>query len=330
MNAGLHVFTPRSRRRGGIMVIFGLIFGVLMVTLSLTVDYGHILVCRWRLQTAVDAGALAGGMELVSPTGEFQYGEAERIALEIADSNISANYLVSFPSDRECVISGDLSVPLFLGPFLGIDDVVVSAHASAEISGIFSAAGIRPFGVEEPDSPFVFGELYDLKMGEPDETASGNFHALAIDGTGADVYRENIKHGSSETLSIGDWLPSEPGNMVGPTDDGIEYIMQLEVIEEGVEYILEQDQIAWDWYVNNTDVLEQSARLITIPVVGDWSGIYGRSEVQIVAFARFFLDGTVGTGKDCRVTGRFVESLVPGATGGGDGGYGAYTVRLIK
>lgn len=325
------VFTGR-KRRGGTMIFFALALAGLMAVLSLTVDYGHLLVVRWKLQTAVDAAALAAGRALVSPAGQgvtLQW-KAEADALAIATRNVTANYAVNFLSLSECEVTGNLSIPLYLGSFIGLNEAPVSARAVSQVTGVYSAAGIRPFGVEEEESGYVFGQLYDLKMGEPDPTAGGNFHALSIEGTGADVYRHNIMYGSSDTLSVGDWIPAEPGNMVGPTDDGIEYIMQLEVIEEGVDYILEQDQIAWEWYMDHVDALEASPRLITVPVVGDWSGTYGRSDVQIIAFARFFLDGTVGTGKDCRVTGRFVEAIVPGAVGGGDGGYGAYAVRLVQ
>lgn len=332
-------FKPGHKRRGGIIPLFAVALGVLMVTLSLTVDYGHLVVCRWKLQTAVDAGALAGGRELVSPAGTFQYTDAERTALEIAAHNIQAGYSVNFPSDKSCVMNGELSVPLLLGSFFGYDHVTVSARASAELSGITASSGIRPFGMEDPTTPFIFGEAYLLKLGPHDDnddgegdgyTHHGNFHAVAIGGTGGSNYRNNIKYGSDERINVGDWIDTEPGNMAGPTDQGVDYILQQEIIEEGVEYIMDQDQIAWEWYAAHPAILEVSPRLVTVPVIGDWSGVYGRSEVQVVGFASFFLEGTEGKGKDCRVVGRFVESFVPGATGGGGAGYGAYTVRLIE
>lgn len=329
------------KRSGNVLVVFATGLVVLLGLAALSVDYANFVVRRWKVQAAVDAAALGGAYELLDLVGAevTDYTPAENVANVLAASNIGASYSVSFPSSKTCQVVGSLTSNTYFAAVLGIRQVTVSARALASISPVSGGTGIRPFGVEEPIDSFVFGETYLLKLGPQDENDDGsgdgyahhgNFHAVAIGGTGSNVYRDNVKYGSDEVVRVGDWLPTEPGNMTGPTDQGVDYILQQEIIEEGVDYIMNQDQISWEWYRDHPEALEGSPRVITIPVIGDWAGVYGRSDVQVVGFANFFLEGTEGTGVDCRVTGRFIKSVVPGAYGGGNHGYGAYMVRLVQ
>lgn len=51
----------------------------------------------------------------------------------------------------------------------------------------------------------------------------GNFYCLDFGpkGEGANEYREHCKNGYPESMYEGDIIPTEPGNMIGPTEQGL-------------------------------------------------------------------------------------------------------------
>jgi hypothetical protein len=66
------------------------------------------------------------------------------------------------------------------------------------------------------------GLLLTLKSSNSTKVASSFYFALAIDGSnGANDYRWNIANCNTTIMKIGQRLTAEPGNMVGPTSDGI-------------------------------------------------------------------------------------------------------------
>ena len=53
-----------SDRRGAILVLAAIVMIVLLAFVAMTVDVGFVELTRTQLQSAADAGALAGAMEL--------------------------------------------------------------------------------------------------------------------------------------------------------------------------------------------------------------------------------------------------------------------------
>jgi hypothetical protein len=177
---------------------------------------------------------------------------------------------------------------------------------------ITAVKGIKPFGVEMQE--FIFATPYDLKEGAGDGT-TGNYGALALGGTGASNYRTNLINGYDDSvLHVGDSIETEPGNMAGPTLDGI-------------TSILDSDSHT------HTDDLSQlevgCPRVIIIPVV-DSLDVEGRSTVQIVGFSSFFLDEVIREGGHTTVTGRFIETIGAGTIDETGTGYGFYGTKLIE
>lgn len=139
---------------------------------------------------------------------------------------------------------------------------------------------IMPWGVPDLSNGsdaygfgYQHGETYTLKYcsGSSAGWGHGNFGALAMGGTGANVYRNNIINGyqgsvvSGVTVSAetGDTYAAEPGNMAGPTNQGL------------------------------------AARLpdhpyVRVPVVTAFG--HGRCQVTVLGFLSFKLVGTPGTG----------------------------------
>jgi hypothetical protein len=76
-------------------------------------------------------------------------------------------------------------------------------------------------------------------------------------------------------------------------------------------------------------VVKGSPRILIVPVI-DSLTVHGRSEVLIVGFAAFFLEGVGGHGNNNYVTGKFMQMVMPGDISTGVTGYGLYGSTLIK
>lgn len=165
--------------------------------------------------------------------------------------------------------------------------------------------GAVPLAVEKAD--FVVGQLVTLKLGAG-QANSGNFHALALGGTGAANYLRNLKYGFPGTVRVGHTLRTEPGNMVGPT-------------EEGIRWRIEQDPAA-----TADTVAAGSPRVMYVVVVDSFDGVHGRGEVSVAGFAAFFIEEYAGNGE---VRGRFLRWVTTGE-GGGPAAYGLQQVTLLQ
>ena len=314
---------PHSRRRGSVLVVAALSLGLLLAAGALAVDYGYAVLMRERLQRAVDAAALCGAMELAM--GRSNTAAAR--AVELGNTNLSADYSVSFPEGNRCHVDGTCSIRTFFAAFAGRDSMTVRARAEAIASPVSEVQGLRPFAIVPPEGGFVYGVTYTIKYGPGDETNTyhGNFNAVALDpeDKGAKDYLENIKYGSDRWIRIGsdittddDWIYTEPGNMAGPT-------------REGVNYLVGQDTHDWAYYQSMAGI-ELSSRLITIPIIESMADINGRELVHVIGFARVFLENAVGTGNDVDVYARFVKIATPNSrTGRNVSDYGAYGIRLV-
>ena len=201
------------------------------------------------------------------------------------------------------------NVPLYFAKVLGLASSQVTATATAEVKTYTGGTnGIVPFGIVKQN--FVFGQTYNLKLGGGDGY-NGNFQALALGGSGASTYTDNIKYGYKGTFKIGDWILTETGNMSGPTAAGVSY------------------RIGLDPASTFDNVASNSSRLIIVPVLESLL-VDGRSDVLVVGFAAFFLEGSGGGGNNSYVYGKFREKVTPGESSNGVPYYGLSVVTLTK
>lgn len=325
------------KRTGAVMTFVAIGLLVMLGMFALVVDAGLLFAERSRLVNAVDAGALAGVTALPDDQATATLRAkvfVQRNDPDVADSDIIVGF-ANTPSGTTTIVNGRINVtatknvPLMFAKFLGFETAPVSATASAGLKYFGSGSGVVPFGVtEETVSGMTAGERYILKFGPQlptDEDIStlgypvgpfrGNFGALAIGGSGASVYRDNIMYGSSTTLSVGDVISTEPGVMSGPTDTAVDY------------------RIGLDPSATYATVVDTSPRVVIVPIIDPGVGdISGRTDVTIKGFAAFFLEEFTGKGQTGFVIGSFIErkvvSGVPG--GGGSVDYGIYTYSLVN
>ncbi|MDP2949977.1 MAG: pilus assembly protein TadG-related protein [Chloroflexota bacterium] len=151
--------------------------------------------------------------------------------------------------------------------------------------------------------------------GCPDAGASGDFGLLDLGGgQGCDAYRDNIVNGAE--VAVNSTVPSEPGNCVGPTEQGLE--TRLEGTSTACDTFEETFQLvdgAWRFANNECDPWEAdgagSKRVVLVPVISDTD--QGKSYVTVYSLALVYLtneatDNICPTGNECDVKGIFVKA----------------------
>ena len=210
----------------------------------------------------------------------------------------------------------------------------VTAHAVAEVYDVCESQCVKPWAVPdrwgdtngnnrvdagEPYDPITtgyqapgdIGSTIVLKVGNPQSAiAPGQFFPIDLpplncgcgvnpQSGGAD-YRWNISNCNPYFVGEGDQLQVEPGNMVGPT-------------KQGVQELVDQDPGAY--WNSSTRGIEGSAfgrspRIILVPFFDPLTPpTSGRNYVTITKIGAFFIEGVQGNGD---VTGRFITATIDG------------------
>jgi hypothetical protein len=183
-------------------------------------------------------------------------------------------------------------------------------------------SGFTPFDADGNQSA-DYGMQMTLKIGSSeDRISSGWFQALALpnpDGSpssGGDKYRENIANCNPNVYEIGDTIPTETGNMVGPTKQGVD---DLVAKDPGASWNSSTKSIQGSCAPGTCPGGYQTTSPRIVPVVlFDIDSYFagtptGKSSVTISNIMGFFVEGMGGKGnKD--VIGRLVA--IPGLTKG--------------
>jgi Flp pilus assembly protein TadG len=290
---------------------------------ALAIDVGCMLTARKQVQNAVDSAALAGASGLLASTST-----ASDRAIYYAGRNDCLNQSVqisaadvTFPSSGRVRVQATRNMQPFFSQVFGIRQVAITANATAELGSLQGTKGLRPFCM--PRSGWDVGEEVVVKRGS--NGASGTPHSFfyCVDfppvnqgnpEQGASNYRDNIRNGTEYNVSIGDVLQVEPGNMQGPTS-------------QGVNDLIDADPGAyWDGHqVSGSNSGTASPRVIKVALYNpDNPPSNGRGEVTCIGLAAFFIDRM--DGQD--VVGRFIKTITTGDFGGG---YSLlYKVKLIQ
>ncbi|HHY46594.1 MAG TPA: hypothetical protein GX506_04755 [Firmicutes bacterium] len=306
-------FTQRRIRdeRGSAVIIVALAMMVLFSFAALVIDLGLIYLTRARLVNAADAAALAGVGALPDDPAEARtLAESFAVHNGVAPGRIS----VGISEDRrEIAVELSQDVELSFARVFGISTVRVGARSRAEVGIVRGLWGAVPFGVKQQD--LEYGVQYTLKYGAGGEGVPyhGNFGALALGGRGANNYRANIISGYQGILRVGDEVGTEPGNMAGPTRQGI---------QDRIGRCHHSPPCTYQHFTPGCP------RVIYVPII-DSLDVHGRGTATIVGFAAFFLEGIEGQGGHADVVGRFLR-LVTDAEIGGNQDFGLRSSRLVE
>ncbi len=290
----------RKNERGATLVTTAIFATAIVVFVGFVADAGVMMYQRTRMQVAADAAALAGAKALLNSEGQ-----AVVAAQELAKQNgfpIKADQVkvekgsrvtVAIDSPTDSLVSRVLAATQAQAepkaPAAQPANFVIGAKASADLHCIEVQHGARPWGVPETD--FAVGREYILKQGAGNST-KGNFQALALDGTGANIYRSAILNGSKTTVKNGDMITTETGNMNGPT-------------VTAVNQLVGNDRTSYEQARLNPS---RTPRVVTVVLLdnGSYFNANGRSNVQVSGFARFFITYTTNRGE---VYGRFMDRV---------------------
>jgi hypothetical protein len=294
----------RKAPKGQAMFIVILALPVIVGALTLVMDVGNLYYNQVSMQVAADSGVLAGALYLPSYPSQ-----AVSVAEDYAGRNgIKAGEIVSCtvsPDNKTVLITTSRNLPCFFCRVLGegtahadtapstetTSGTGIKVGASALIVPIKAATGVVPIGLNSGTN-LNFGNVVQLKQGQ---VGPGNWSPLALGGTGADNYRTNVQNGYPGSVSVGDSLQTETGNMVGPTNQAF------------------QDRISMGNNQFSTGTFQNhdlnDPRVMLIPIV-DFSNINGSSQVPMKGFAMMWIVSVSGQGT---ITCYFIQQSVPNA-----------------
>jgi hypothetical protein len=155
---------PRPTEHGGVLIIVVLSLTVLLGIAALAVDAGGFRAHRRQLQSAADAGALAGAQKLINHVSQAcssaAYYQRQNDASTdphnmIVDSKLDTSFceiLTSPGCSHACAVRVkplEADVPFVFGQVLGFLDTDVGARARARVVYLTRSKGLLPFGVED-------------------------------------------------------------------------------------------------------------------------------------------------------------------------------------
>lgn len=287
---------------GNVVVMLLLSLTVLLGFTAMVIDIGRLYHERSILQNAVDASALAGAQGLMS-----SQSEAASKAIEYAAKNsfpiTTGNLTITSDSVN---VSKQSTVQMTFAQIFGINEATVSAKAEAKVALVWPSKKITPITLEYTAVPHET-ELKCFNTG----ILHGNCGYLDINSNGASGLAYNIINGAD--LPVGTkFVQTEPGQKWGPVKSAFQTLI---------------DNDAGKPHCQKPETANQSCdRMIIIPLIKSWAGVNGKSTVEIVGFASYWVERL---DEPKRVVGKFQKMVTSGdmkAPGLGN----VYGVKLVK
>ncbi|MCA9246104.1 MAG: TadE/TadG family protein [Planctomycetales bacterium] len=153
----------KRRRRGATMILIALMMVMLLAMVAFAVDVGRMYATRSQLQTAVDAGALAAGLQLREDSDDIA------AAVAAGEDFVQQNRVGSFvtvPKDAIVVETGtwDKDTRLFTAGTVDADAVRVRATLDQEPFFFGKVLGNDTFAVPRAAISYAGGNPLDIIM----------------------------------------------------------------------------------------------------------------------------------------------------------------------
>lgn len=291
--------------RGSIPILVCLIITGLLAFTAYVIDVGMVYIERIKMSNAIDAAALAAVIEL--PNGDYK---AKSVAQDyLQKNNVNPKMVaITISSDHKSIeIIAVKDVYHKFASVIGINSSEVSVKSEATIDSIKSInSGIRPFAIEA--DKFSYGDLVTLKEGAGNGY-HGNYGAVALGGFGSNVFRGNALYGYNGTISIGDYIDTEPGNMAGACNE--------------IKNFINSEHSTFNNYPSG------SMRLWILPLV-DSLVENGRKQVLVVGFAEFYVEEVNKSAGKIEIEGRFIKYILSSDKDNTLNSIGLYKARLSK
>lgn len=291
--------------KGSVTVLVSLLVVALMGMLALVTDVGVVYAEKAKLSKAIDAAILAGGQEL---PGSISAARTVMETYLVANGVDINDVTITIAGDgKSASIVATKQVDHYFAKVLGFNQTGINETSKIELGNAASAVGgIRPFGVTKYD--FQYGDQVVLKTNGGDGY-HGNFGGLALGGSGACNLIGNALYGYESEIKVGDYIDTEPGNMASMINPIKNYIGQFNETFETFD--------------------RNSGRVWTVLVV-DSMEVNGRSAVEVVGFAQFFVEEIKKKSGKAQITGRFVRYVTNGDIDHSLDDTGVYAMRLVN
>ncbi len=279
----------------------------LLGAVALSTDVG-LLYYNWgSLQKGADSAVLAGANNLPSDAA----GAVVVADTFAAHNGIGATEIVAttVAADQQSItMRVSRTVPYSFAQLVGLWSGLVSVSATAGLEGAGSVSGTVPVGIDSRTT-YTYGQQVNLLTGQ---YGAGNWGPLALGATGATTFESNVEYGYAGSLSVGQMLTTETGQMVGPTVTAFDYRLSTGSAA----------------YPDGTFASHSISdpRIMTVPMV-DYANINGGSQVQILGFAELWL---VGMNSQETITTYFIKQVAAGVPSASAPNYGALQVVLIR
>lgn len=291
--------------RGQTAVLFTLAIVALVGAIGVCTDVA-VMYSNWEsMQRAADAAALAGANSLpVDPAGAIVAAESYAERNGLASSEIGTPSVS--PDDQDITVTASRTVPYYFARVLGLTSQLVRVSATASAPQSISSVGgvsnltsgvygttvgeypLIPIGLDY-STPYDYNQSVTLNQGQ---VGPGDWGSLALGGTGGANERTNLANGYSGPIAIGDYVPTEPGQKVGPVDQGFTDRINTALNDFPSGTFSSHDP--------------KDPRAVVLPLV-DWSTAQGRSLVLVKGFAMLWIDSANGG----TIQAHFIQQVVP-------------------
>jgi Flp pilus assembly protein TadG len=334
---------PRNER-GVVFLWVALFLTLILGFVALTIDIAKLMTARSQLQNAADAAALAGASAIDPATGAIvgataiqrvqQTAALNRAFVDIPEAVVvDAADVVTTATTCQVTVrrEGANSVVTYVAKVLGIYSLDMTATATAKVDTVSSVlCNVVPLAAAPLTSPtFEIGQVYVLKL-PGGSGMTGQYLALDLTVCKAQtpecagetetskIYSCLLAHGSCCAMSVAQVLDTKPGNMSGPTRDGILYRFNNDTVRT--------QNITYSQYLS---LGGNGSRVVVVPITTN-APVGGNAKVTIKEFGTFFLRNIPGNGNDSEVDGEFIYATIAGVGGGSGPGAVAFAARLIN
>jgi len=293
-----------KEEKGNVTILITVVLLALMGVMALVIDMGVVYGEKVKLVNAIDAAILAGGQELPNDITKARLVMEEYLIInDVSLEDVE----ISIANDgMSAEIIGIKNVEHYFAKLIGFDSSDITENTKVILGSASSVTGgLRPFAVEK--FPYTYGTEIILKEGAGDGY-HGNYGAVALGFPGTATLLENAMFGYDGTISIGDFIDTEPGNMAGmikPIHD------QLDAVGD-----------SFDTYEHS------SGKLWTIPLV-DTLLVDGRDAVEVVGFAQVYIERVEKISGEAIIVARFVQFVTNGDIGENIEDTGVYAMKLV-
>lgn len=354
-----------EKQKGFVLVIVAGVLIILIGFVALGVDTGALYSARTSAQEVADAAALAGAFTFINDPTAPQPATASNAATQVAINNsimgkaVVATDVTVTPDvvNRKVTVTVTSTQPTYFAKAIMASSANISVTAVAEAAEYSTGSSCaKPWFVPnsifsgsvcgsecdpsqlliDPSSKDVtsfgrskIGTQFTIKPQNPSGALSpGNFYAVRFPGAsgGAD-YRAEIGGCANAYLRCSESYSVEPGNMVGPTKQGVG-----DLIGDPPRFVW----VAPARYkrISDNKVFDMSENVIVAPI---WSACGSgfcpsgkvKGDLQIVGFGVFFLEGISGNDVLARLLN--VSSCGAGGSGSETGGTVlSFPLRLVR